>query len=456
MPQTTTAFVQGATGGTNPGNLSADDGANATTATTLVVAGPTITGDTWNLLEEDAGTPGPATGIKIPAGASIVGVRFQWGDMAFSGTSPTATITANAGGTAFSQTGVSGNGTKTRGYGTLSAGSTYAGGNDFFGSDLSTNAGQLSARADLADAVLTQTVQGTGGGVGNGTTAVDYFRVQVEWVLKKDGAGTASSTSFTAGAVTAQATQAGTGRTDGFSSAVLSGTIMKVGDVADSDAAVSGVASSTQSHTGSASSSASSSGTATVVATSGGPASSYSFGSGTMTMQATQAGSASGLSVATGVLTAIITEQGDVVDAQSFASGVATQTITRDGVGTSTAHASAESHPIATAYGQAGAEAIARGVARAYSFAISGYAYDQTETPLEGVRVDVYRTSDHQHMGRVFTDATGYYSYAIPNQPQTFWARFYSEGATDPQDQFDTTVDWLALVESQVQGPQED
>ena len=135
----------------------------------------------------------------------------------------------------------------------------------------------------------------------------------------------------------------------------------------------------------------------------------------------------------------------------AFVTGTATTRVLASGSAPSQSFGSGTSTPIVNVRGTAPSTAHAAGIARAFSFAISGYTRDAGGALLGAVRVDIYRKSDHAHMGRVTSDpVTAYYSLAIPNQPQVFWCRFYRVG---PPDRFDTTIDDLILVESQVQGP---
>jgi len=154
----------------------------------------------------------------------------------------------------------------------------------------------------------------------------------------------------------------------------------------------------------------------------------------------------------TGILTATVIKAGEVADAQAFATGAPKPLILTVGSSTAQAMVSGVLTPIFALVGNtATTNAFATGIARAFSFAISGYTRNAAGTLLGGVRVDIYRKSDHAHMGRVTSDPTAaYYSLAIPNTAQVFWCRFYLIG---PPDRFDTTIDDLVLVESQTQGP---
>lgn len=643
----------GATAWTAPGNATRDDAANATVSLIALAASQVLTASEFNVLAEDAGTLF-GSGIKIPAGASIVGLRFYYEYSLSSGNSPTVTL-AGLGHTA---SGVSqAMAVRSYGWGTLGAGSTVNVGTTWNGNNLTTDAGALAARADLADPDLILTVNGSNGtGLNDAAYAVDHVRIEVEWILKKDGAGTASAFNFGSGVVKAQATAGAIGSgigafpttavldnfnrangglganwsddplnanpsafqidtnvvksptyseawwnpatygpgvecfatvaargantygayvgvlrdpntasstADGYQVGLIFGATDKfevyrydnaastliasadlpaqvvAGDKIGIEVTSTGTVRSHLYRAGAWSQITSTAdgtytfstgnavlemaifdgtfaarlddfGGGTVVAASGGAPSTTSFGSGIASAQATlpvpassasafgsgiqkpimsMAGSASSTSFAsatgsviatrdgvgtayvsalgtvnatmvsdgTAVATALATgspaatANGDAIAvAYTFAQGGASQSVVQDSAATATAAASGGQSTIATIAGTGAATAIASGIARAYSFAISGFAYDQASVALAGVRVDIYRTSDHFHMGRVTTGPTGYYSLAIPNQPEVFWVRFYLAG---PPETFDTTGDNLALVESQVQGP---
>jgi hypothetical protein len=182
-----------------------------------------------------------------------------------------------------------------------------------------------------------------------------------------------------------------------------------------------------------------------------GTAFSSGFATAIVKKQVTQVGKAAGTAASLGIPKAEVSKTGDVAGGLAFATGQQKTLVTMTGQSTTDATASGQQKPIFKMVGTSTTNAISSGVARAYSFAISGYTRDSTGVLLPNVRVDIYRKSDHNHMGRVTSDpTTAYYSLALPNTVEVFWCRFYLVG---PPDLFDTTIDDLVLVESQTQGP---
>ena len=211
MPQTTTAFPTSATsaGGTaltptawtTPNNVFADDNANATSSGAALTGGTQVlTGQNFNLLAgEGAGLGGAGTGVQIPAGASILGVRLYYDAAASNGT---LTLGGTAGGTALTtQAKTTAQSVVTTGFGTLSAGSTTAAGNTFGAQNLGTEAGQAAARALLANGqILLTAIGGAGSGLNTGSYAMDYYKVEVQWIIRADRTGGAQASSSKSGA----------------------------------------------------------------------------------------------------------------------------------------------------------------------------------------------------------------------------------------------------------------
>lgn len=331
---------------------------------------------TFNLLDGETGSL--FGGVKIPAGASIVGLRFQWECQVAAGT-PTLFYRIQVSGATALERSVAVTGgsiVRTIGFGTFSAGSTHAEGNTFNSRDLSTDAGSLAARADLANGVLELGARGTNSSVTTTSTfGIDFVRVLVQWVLRVDRTGGAKASATNGGPVKADVNEAAAGA---------------------KSAGVSGGQPQTQVSRGESGANASSS------------------AGGSPHPLVSQAGGASASSTAGGSQHSVVTSTGG---------------------------------------GKAGAKAGA-GVTTVVSFAISGLGRDgQTDAPIttQNVRVDVYRTSDHAHMGRDTTDATGEYAVAIPftgNELETFWARFYQAGTPN---RFATTDEDLELIEAVIQ-----
>jgi hypothetical protein len=168
---------------TNPNNIKADDGANATCS-------PSLAGSTWLigrdfhlLTEEVPALGGAGSGPKIPPGANILGIRFY-----FEGSTSTSDPCDSYGDDGVTQnTPVTWSGAmavRTIGHGTLSAGSTLANGNAWSGNDLSTPAGQQAARDELKDFDGTSGLRLMTGGHAAAlayNVAVDYYKVEVHW-----------------------------------------------------------------------------------------------------------------------------------------------------------------------------------------------------------------------------------------------------------------------------------
>lgn len=460
MPQTTVTFPNSTvsaggtaaapTAWTNPNNAQADDATNATsTAAALIGGTQVLTASQFNALAEEAAMRANSTGQQIPAGASILGVRFSYDADATN----TGVLTLNyPGGSTTKNTAQS---IVTVGFGTLSSGSTVAAGNTYQTFDLSTAAGQTGARAKVDTATLTPNVIGAAGTtINTAAYGMDFFSVTISWVLYKDGAGSPFASAFASGVVFAVEIKAGVvGSATAFATGTPFATEIKTGDVGSSTAFATGAQKPLITMTGTPSrTDAFSSGVQHSFFTLTNSARADAFMSTTITqVQVTQGASGLGLAFATGTPFATEIKTGDVGRADAFASGAPKPLITMSSSSPSTAFASGVQKPLFTLGATGSSTAYASGIARAYSFAISGYSRDATGSLLPSVRVDVYRKSDHAWMGRITSDAsTAYYSLALPFSASVFWCRFYLVG---PPDLFDTTIDDLALVQSQVQGP---
>lgn len=463
MPQLTTAYPNTATSvaialgdgpWVNPNNAKANDGVNTTVSLSPLVFTERLTLSEFNLLSEDAGAL-VGTGGKITDNASIVGVRYLYEYSLSSGQSPEITLA----GLGHSAAGVAqAMAVRSYGWGTLGAGSTVNVGNTWNGRNLSTDDGQIAARADLADPGLTLTIRGYNNtGLSNAQFAVDHLRIEIEWVQKKDGAGVGTafnSGTRNVGTMNVTASQPGLGSSFGFGSALASAQVTLAVARSSASAFSSGIQKPIISMVGStATTSTFVSAVGSVITTRSGIATASTFvGGGEAKAIANLRGVVPTTALATGEVKTTTGGQGIAV-AYVFAQGGGAQSVVMESAATTTVAASGDQYSIATVSGSGATNAIATGVARAYSFAISGYVFDQDSFPIENVRVDVYRTNDHNHMGRVWTNVSGYFSLAIPSQPELFWTRSYLAG---PPERFDTTGELLKLVESRVQGPPEE
>lgn len=379
----------------NPNNVKADDSANATAFDSGVAIGnanstETLTGSEFNLLEEDAGGL-LGTGLKIPAGASIRGVRYvaeigMFGGtpvMEYSGTGAVGVSTSFSG-----PTGGSNNNpamvVRSVGFGSLSAGSNIAVGNSWAGHDLGTAQGRLDARASLADPGRTFGIAGTNSNaIATSDFAIDFMRIEVEWLVYRDRSGGGTAVGIAGQRARAVGDKPVRTRTPGGGRA---------------PAAVGGR-----------------------------PSARIQRGISGVATEA-RCGGAQKPRVS----------KGSTGGHQEFLAAGTTQTIIH------TQHAGAES-----------GQAVGGGEARVFTYAVTGTVRNATTNlPVATARVDVYRTEDHQHMGRhSSTGSDGVYLVAVPfaaNSDKTFWVRARLPGAPNT---FGTTDEDLVLVERQVQGP---
>lgn len=332
----------------------------------------------WDLLAEDAGAMF-GTGVKIPEGASILGVRYTIDVQRDSGNTPTYEMYHGAGGTTEMVAGASffsGAQVIHAGYGTLASGADHNLGDIYFGNNLATEAGQAGARSRLTDTNLTFGFRAINGvGVDTMSVYVDFMRVEVAWVLRVDRPGGAFAPGLGgSGLATMQATPPGGAVAAGVGGASPRATASR----GESGAAAAGVA--------------------------GAPAKPMKTGNGGARSTGGTAGAPT------------------VVYAGSVAGAVG--------------------------------GALGGGEGRVFSYAIAGYSRNgATGATIPNVRVDVYRTRDHAHMGRVASDVNGAYTVAIPyteNSMETFWARFREDGSPA---RLATTDEDLTLIESLIAGP---
>lgn len=209
MPQTTVAFARAnidrSTGlensWTNPANAQSPDGTTTSdnnvdatgTAGALGTTNLGITGwTTYNLLASEAGSV--FSGVKLPANAGVVGIRFYW-EVVVSGGTPTMfwREVTSAGNATERSIGVTARILRSVGYGTLSTGSTVAAGDTWFSNNLATDAGAESARALIANGSLELQARGANSNaVSSSNFSLDFVRVEVQWTVVLSGSGQVS------------------------------------------------------------------------------------------------------------------------------------------------------------------------------------------------------------------------------------------------------------------------
>jgi hypothetical protein len=475
MAQTTIAFARANTdrhvdtteaAWTNPANVQSPDGTTSPddnvdasgTATLLVPLGITDWAQ-FHLLAAEAGSV--FSGLKIPVGASILGLRFHFEVNPASGT-PTQFYRVRVGGATVTEqsTTATGRAVRTIGYGTLSAGSTHAMGNTFNGRDLSTEAGQSAARADLADGTLELGSRGSdSNAVTSSTIALDYAKVEVSWVLYANATGGAKATTTAAdagstqlvtrsGGAKATTTAADAGstqlvtRSGGAKATTIAGgsphPLVTQPGGAKAAAATAGDAGSTQLVTqaggAKATASAAAIGSTQLITPTGGAKATTKAGGSPKVQVSRGASGAYATATAGGSPHPLVTQAGGANAATAGSDEGSTQLVTASGGAKATTKAGA-------------------GETTVVSYAIAGYARDRATDAIitTGIRVDVYRTSNHQHMGRVTTGADGRYAVAIPhtgNETETFWVRFKQTGSPD---RFATGREDLTLISTVVQ-----
>ncbi len=430
---------------TNPINAYGADEPSDDLAGTLVNAADGATSDdlqinSFNLLAEEGG--------PIPEGATITRVTgaFRWriansggalddyrGKLFFAmRTQAAAKLSVEAGGTTAAKTSSPITETVMDTGGTLAVPQT------------------LFTRAELSNANFLMVAQGRtqSGLVGRSFPEVMWMRVVVEWVIFADRAGTATSNVVSAGVATAGSLSGGTASSASVATGAPKVTASTSGQAA-STANATAAAGSRVTQTGSASASASASAAGTSRVTQGATATATATARGSTTLTATVPGGAASTAFATGTVSSTVTQTGTAT-ATAYATGAAGSLVTNGATASAAAFAGGVVTATATASATATANAVATGIGRAFSFAIAGTTFDQFGGILSGVRVDVYRTVDHAHMGRTTSDAQGRFAVAIPNQPETFWHRDRLDGTPV---RVATTDDDLTLIETQVQGP---
>lgn len=435
-----------------------DDNNRATTAGFTSLASPSkiVNSTAFGLLAEDAAN-GVLSGIKIPAGASIVGVRFIFA-IGINGGTPTCTCSWLAGTSGAFNPGTAANTDVVRsfGYGTLSTGSTSALGNTWGSNDLSTTAGQAAARAALAQGLISASVQfANSNAVSNATPLVDMVQILVEWVIRADITGGAKTGAKAGGQPRPLVTSPGGGKTSA-----------KAGGQPRSQVTVNPIGAKTSSSTaggqprplttivgGAKTSSSTAGGAWRPILTAPGGAKVSTVAGGQPRPQVTVPGGAKTGATAGGQPRPLVTISGGAKTGAK-AGGQPRPAVNWSGGAKATTSAGGQPRPLVTVNGGAKTGAKAgTGPITIVSYAIPGYVRSPvTDQPIQGARVDVYRTADHAHMGRVFTDVTGLYTVAIPyvgNETATFWARTRLPG-TSPRA-VDCTDEDLTLVQTVVQ-----